>query len=318
MVELFRDRLASVEQSDCDNGIFIASVDPLDSEGRCSPEGWMNSPCVCAHRDHVRMLAHSFKKARFQVDKDVAMDQRQRKVLVTGGSSGIGRELVGQLADAGDHVVTCGRNAKRLEQMAMHPRVEAFEIDLAGTGAAETLARTAIEVLGGLDLVVANAGTQQLMGFFEPHDQPAETTIRNEVETNFTSIALLAAHTIPELARSHGRFAAITSGLAYAPKASSPVYCATKSGVHTLLDALRYQAQDTGSGVLIQEFILPVVITDMTAGRNEGEMPAPEAAARIIAGLSTSRDRVAIGKARLLMPIMRVAPSFGRRMLRGG
>jgi uncharacterized oxidoreductase len=246
------------------------------------------------------------------------MERRQRRVLVTGGSSGIGRELVGQLAEAGDRVVTCGRDAASLEQVAAHPRVDPVEIDLAEPGSVDALVRRALDLLGGLDVVVANAGIQRPTDFFA-HDGPAdETPIRSEVETNFTSVAVLAARTLPHLARSRGRFAAVTSGLAYAPKASAPVYCATKSGVHTLLDSLRYQAEAHDTGVRIQEFILPIVITAMTEGRNEGEMPAPTAADHIVDGLSSSRDRVAVGKARLLMPIMRVAPGLGRRMLRNG
>lgn len=246
------------------------------------------------------------------------MEQRQRRVLVTGGSSGIGREIVGQLAEGGDRVVTCGRDSVSLDEVAAHPRVEALEVDLAEPGAVDALVARALDLLGGLDVVVANAGIQRPIDFFARDGSAHDALIRSEVETNFTSVAVLAAHTLPHLSRSRGRFAAITSGLAYAPKAGAPVYCATKSGVHTLLDALRYQAEDNDAGVRIQEFILPIVVTAMTAGRNEGEMQASTAATRIIDGLSSSRDRVVVGKARLLMPIMRVAPGLGRRMLRNG
>ncbi|MEU2630639.1 SDR family NAD(P)-dependent oxidoreductase, partial [Kitasatospora sp. NPDC007106] len=143
--------------------------------------------------------------------------------------------------------------------------------------------------------------------------------IRGEIAVNLTSVAELAAAAWPHLAaRPTAAFVAVGSGLGYAPKRSAPVYCATKAGLHTLLDALRYQAEAATPHVRVQEVVLPLVDTPMTAGR---EGPArkltPEAAAdAILRGLRTGRRTVPIGASRALLAINRLSPATARRILR--
>ena len=84
-------------------------------------------------------------------------------VLVTGASSGIGAALAPMLAERGGTVVAVARRADRLDEVVEgcrrhSPASQAWVADLADTDAAEALARRAVDELGGLDVLVNNAG----------------------------------------------------------------------------------------------------------------------------------------------------------------
>jgi uncharacterized oxidoreductase len=244
------------------------------------------------------------------------MNLRDSRVLVTGGTSGIGAELVRQLSAGGARVATCGRSQARLDQVVAETGATGWVTDLRDPTACTRLVNDAVDALDGLDILIANAGVQGSQSFDQPWTANDTTAVVDEVAINLTAPMALAGAAIPHLQASAGRFIGVTSGLAYAPKKTAPVNCATKSALHTFLDALRYQMDDDGHRVTVQEIVLPLVATPMTAGRSDGQLSAPEAAASIIRGMGTRRDRILVGKARALMAILRVAPGLGRRMLR--
>src|SRR5918999_1436385 len=80
----------------------------------------------------------------------------------------------------------------------------------------------------------------------------------------------------------------VTSGLAIAPRASGPIYCATKAGLRSFTMALRAQLAKTRIHVL--EVLPPVVETRMTEGNRHRKMPASECARQIVAAMERGRD----------------------------
>ena len=93
------------------------------------------------------------------------------------------------------------------------------------------------------------------------------------------------------------------------------MYCATKAALHSASQSLRYQLEKTQ--VRVAEVLLPLVDTAMTKGRGSGKITAEAAARDIITGMGTKRDEIYIGKARLLPPILRLAPGIVKKMLKG-
>ncbi|MEU2629726.1 SDR family NAD(P)-dependent oxidoreductase, partial [Kitasatospora sp. NPDC007106] len=81
------------------------------------------------------------------------MDLSTTRILVTGGTSGVGRALAGALTARGATVATCGRTVPPGTDLA-------FTADLAEPGAAARVVEQAAARLGGLDVVIANAGVQ--------------------------------------------------------------------------------------------------------------------------------------------------------------
>ena len=110
----------------------------------------------------------------------------------------------------------------------------------------------------------------------------------------------------------------VTSGLALAPKQSSPVYCATKAGLRSFTKALRYQAQARAPHVKVVEALPPLVDTDMTRGRGRGKISAEACAAEIVAGMEAGRETIYIGKAKILRAIQGLSPSVAERLMRHG
>jgi short-subunit dehydrogenase involved in D-alanine esterification of teichoic acids len=115
-----------------------------------------------------------------------------------------------------------------------------------------------------------------------------------------------------------GREAAIvnvSSGLALAPKASAPTYCASKAGLHSYTKALRYQLET--SGVRVFETLPPLVDTDMTRGRGTGKISADELAREFWSDWRANRYEMRIGKTKLLALVQRLAPALADRIMRG-
>ncbi|GAA5022129.1 SDR family NAD(P)-dependent oxidoreductase [Kitasatospora paranensis] len=245
------------------------------------------------------------------------MDLSTTRILVTGGTSGVGRALVTALTERGAAVATCGRTA--VPGPDGHGGPVLFTADLARPGEAARLVGRAAERLGGLDAVVANAGVQRAIPLTDGTGPGLLDVIRDEFAVNLTSVAELAAAAWPHLAAGpRSAFVAVTSGLAYAPKRSAPVYCAAKAGLHTLLDTLRYQAEAATPQVRVQKIVLPLVDTAMTAGR-EGparKIPAEDAAAAIVRALRTGRAVTPVGAARTLLALHRLSPAAARRVMR--
>ncbi|MEO1574775.1 MAG: SDR family NAD(P)-dependent oxidoreductase, partial [Pseudomonadota bacterium] len=141
--------------------------------------------------------------------------------------------------------------------------------------------------------------------------------IAREINTNLTAPCLLVAHLLPAL--DHGRDARIVnvnSGLALAPKTDSAVYCATKAGLDTFSQSLRYQLE--GARVRVQQAFLPLVDTGMTAGRGQGKLSAEYAAQAILAGIKRGRQDHDVGKVRILRVLTRWLPGLARRIMKAG
>ena len=83
---------------------------------------------------------------------------RNKRALVTGASSGLGKAIAtGQRAE-GAEVAICAREPRRLEAVAKELGAAGLVSDLSAPGASTELARRAIERLGGIDILVVNTG----------------------------------------------------------------------------------------------------------------------------------------------------------------
>ncbi len=233
-------------------------------------------------------------------------------VVLTGATSGIGAHLLRRLLAGGHRVIAVSRRASALHP---HPALELVDCDLADAQAARALTADLIRRHPRIDLLINNAARQYGLPLtaagFEPDAMIAEARI------NLVAPALLAHGLIGALAlaRPGSAIVNLSSGLAYYPKRETALYCATKAGLHSFSQSLRYQLEPRG--IRVMEVILPLVATPMTEGRGTGKMDADAAAHAILAGIARGRDEIHVGNARLLPWLIRVAPAVARRMLRG-
>ncbi len=238
------------------------------------------------------------------------MQLRNKHCLITGGTAGIGLALAQQLTERGARVTLCGRDSARLDAaLSQLPDAIGVVADVALVDGRQRLADTVLES-GGLDLLINNAGVQFRRDFIEQTPERAE----RELLVNLLGPVLLALELLPQLQERGGTLANVTSGLAYAPAHDACVYSASKAGLQSFTRALRPSA--AARGVRVVEVIPPLVATELTAGRDRRKMATPEEVARAITtGLIEEVPCIAVGMARLVPLLARVAPSFLERRM---
>lgn len=238
-----------------------------------------------------------------------------RTALVTGGSAGIGRELARQLAAKGATVVISGRDRRRLDEVvASHARiVAAYHSDFSSDEDVDGLIAQVAREHPELSLVINNAGIQTEMTLAGGDAPLAE--IRKEIAVNFDALVAVTVGLLPVVAAQGGAIVNVSSGLALAPKAASPVYCATKAAVRSFTRAMRYQCEAGAPDVKMVDVIMALVDTGMTTGRGRGKISAAKAARQIIRGIERGRDEIWVGKTKLLRVLNRLSPRLVERIM---
>jgi uncharacterized oxidoreductase len=183
-----------------------------------------------------------------------------RTVLVTGGASGIGLGLAERFRRAGSEVVVCGRREERLREAQQRiPGLHVLTADLAGEDGRAALAERVVREFPALDVLVNNAGIQVHSSVLEASHWER---FREELAINLHAPIHLAMLLLPHLrGRERAAIVNVTSGLAFAPLARTPVYAATKAALHSFTLSLRRQLE--GTGVEVVELIPPAVDTDL-------------------------------------------------------
>lgn len=231
-----------------------------------------------------------------------------KTALVTGGTDGIGLEIARQLKAKGATVVVCGRDHGRLAA-AREEGLEAVEADLSNASGCDSLAAE----LNGvpIDMLLNNAG----MG--GPTDLLADFDVARSDQAIFLNlnapIRLVAAFLPVLRERPEATIVNVTSGLAVAPRAGSPVYSATKAGLRSFTQSLRHQLRDTRISVI--EALPPVVETRMTESNPHKKMSAPDCAAAIVQAIETGRGEAFIGVTRILRVAHELSPALARRIM---
>jgi uncharacterized oxidoreductase len=229
------------------------------------------------------------------------------KILLTGGTSGIGAKMRDALLDLGHHVIIMARTASRLTD---HGRISVYDCDLADHDATMLCMQRITGDHKDIAIVIHNAALQYDVPLTAQGFDPRKMV--EEVAINLTAPALITHHLINNAPLR--AVVNISSGLAFFPKQHSALYCATKAALHSFSTSLRYQLQ--GRGITVTEAILPLVDTPMTHGRGGRKLDAGAAARAILAGVRNGRTEIYIGKAKLIPLLMRIAPALGRKILR--
>jgi hypothetical protein len=169
--------------------------------------------------------------------------------LVTGASSGIGKDLAGLLAADGYELVLVARDVARLEELGAElarrhgVAAHAIRADLSDAGAPARLAAD-VQALGvEIDVLVNSAG-YGLFGPFAETDLDAELGM---IQLNVTALTHLTKLFLPGmLARRRGRILNVASTAAFQPGPLMAVYYATKAYVLSLSEALANELAGTG------------------------------------------------------------------------
>jgi NAD(P)-dependent dehydrogenase (short-subunit alcohol dehydrogenase family) len=170
-----------------------------------------------------------------------------KKVLVTGASSGIGAALAEGLAERGAIVGICARREDRLaevlDRMRKHsPESRSWGVDLADLPGIEAFARRADDELGGVDVLVNNAGIPKRRRVTDLTPE----TVDAVMAINYLSPVRLTLALLPGLIERSGRIVNISSVAARLSPPSEAAYAASKAALTAWSECMQVDLHDTG------------------------------------------------------------------------
>ncbi len=189
------------------------------------------------------------------------MDVNGKVILVTGASSGIGRELARILSRRGASLALLARNVKALGDLAaelaatkasgtegtgVEPAALPVPADITGRAAVEEAVRTVLSRFDRIDVLVNCAG----LGYFGPIEAMLMEDLDRVVRTNVHGLLHVIQAALPALKESRGMIVNISSGLSMRALPFLSAYAGTKSMVNSVSDGLRLELAPYGIRVL--------------------------------------------------------------------
>src|ERR671936_640865 len=203
---------------------------------------------------------------------------RDQVMVVTGGSSGVGRAIAVTAGRRGANVVVAGRGQEGLtaaveEIERAGSQALAVPGDLASKEQNEALVQASLERFGRIDTFVANA----IVTVYAEVEQLEPEELRRVVDVNFFGVAYGYWAALPALKESHGTFLHVSSALAYRGIPLQAAYCSSKAAARTFLESARVELQKHGQDVAIS-LVLPGAINTPQFDRDRqkiGKQPQP-------------------------------------------
>jgi uncharacterized oxidoreductase len=205
------------------------------------------------------------------------MQMTHNTILITGGTSGIGRALAEAFHKLGNQVIVAGRRKALLDSITtQNPGMRSTVLDVQDSAKLKTFAAQITKDFPSLNVLINNAGIMRPENLNKtPADLTAAETI---IETNLLAPIRLTSYLLPLLKKQpRSTIMTVSSGLAFLPMALTPTYCATKAAIHSYTQSLRYQLKDTAVEVL--ELVPPYVATELMGTHQANDpraMPLPE------------------------------------------
>jgi short-subunit dehydrogenase len=256
---------------------------------------------------------------------------RNKAALVTGASSGIGEELVWQLAQAGAMVTLAARRKELLEKLAQrivasgNPMPAIVECDVTRDGGLERAVTETIRRFGRLDIAIANAG----FGVVGALKQLSIQDYRRQFETNVFGVLRTVYAALPEIEKNKGNIVIIGSVAGWIPLPGGSAYGMSKFAVRSLASSILPELQQVGVKVTL---ISPgFVASNINRVDNEGNlhdtaktppptslvMPTDKAVKQILRAVAQGKSEAIItGHGKILVALERFAPWLLRAMTR--
>ncbi|MBZ5489754.1 MAG: SDR family oxidoreductase [Acidobacteriia bacterium] len=258
------------------------------------------------------------------------MDFRNRRIWITGASSGIGEALALAFHHAGAKLVLSARREDELKRVQTlcggDPNTRILPMDVTNAGDMPDKTQLALGIFNGIDILVLNAGITQ-RSFARDTD---ESVYRQLMEVNFFASEALARAVLPSmLAQKSGHMVVISS---IAGKFGVPLrsgYSASKFALHGFFEVLR--AEEEKNGIHVTMVCPGYIRTDISLSALRGDgakhakmdpgisqgMPAAECARRILQGVRREKNEIIVGakRERALVYLKRFFPDLLARMI---
>ena len=261
---------------------------------------------------------------------------RNKVVLVTGASSGIGEELARQLGQAGAKLTLAARRRELLENLAQRiaqaqgPKPLVVECDVTWDADLERAVADTLKQWGKLDVVIANAG----FGVVGPLKKLSVHDYRRQFETNVFGVLRTIYAALPEIEKTKGNIVIIGSVSGWTASPGASPYSMSKFALRSLANSIAPELRLAGVKVTL---ISPgFVVSDIRRVDNQGKLhtgakdPIPawlvmsteKAVHQILHAVARGkREAIITGHGKILVALERFMPwvlrAAGRRMAAG-
>ena len=215
------------------------------------------------------------------------MSENQKKIWITGASSGIGKALAEKFASEGWRVAVSARRKEILEEMANNENISSYPLDVTSQDQVNDISSKIIDNFGGIDLCVFSSGT------YDPKLEQEINIKQNKfvMETNFFGV-LYCIKSVEKYFKDkkNGHISIVSSVAAYRGLPNSSGYGPSKAALTNLSESLYFHFKKHNVRIsLVSPGFIKTPLTD----KNEFPMPfikTPEfAAVKIFNGLTKSK-----------------------------
>ncbi len=249
---------------------------------------------------------------------------RDKSVLITGASSGIGEELAWQLGQSGAKLTLAARRKDRLEAVAQKiaalpgaTRPLIVECDVTREGDLERAVAEGVRAFGKLDVVFANAG----FGVVAPLQKLTLDDYRRQFETNVFGVLRTIYAALPELEKSKGNLAIVGSVAGWIATPGASPYSMSKYALRALANSITPELRP--SGIKVTLLSPGFVASDIRITDNQGRLrpgskdpipprmvvSTPKAVREILHAVARGkREQVVTGHGKVLVAVERFAP----------
>jgi NAD(P)-dependent dehydrogenase (short-subunit alcohol dehydrogenase family) len=180
----------------------------------------------------------------------MAADLAGKVLFITGAARGIGEETARRAAARGAHVAAVGMEPERLEKIVAELGAQGgnhtwAECDVTDQASLDAAVATTVSELGGIDVVIANAG---IANHGTVAESPADVIAR-VMEVNLIGVSRTVSATVAEVEKRRGYLLLVSSLAAFTALPGMAAYCGAKAGVENYGNALRFELAHRGVGV---------------------------------------------------------------------